>query len=596
MLGLLSALPCLLLLSLPGISSGSDDDSTVVLTTSGPIRGKRLQAGSGTVTAFLGIPYAEPPVGALRFQKPLPHQPWSHVLETTGFGNVCHQPPLTGYPDAETWTPKRPQSEDCLFLNIWVPHPRPPAPAPIIVWIHGGGFYSGAASVDVYDGRFLATTGNAIVASMNYRLGALGFLSLPPATPGNAGLWDQRLALHWLRDNAATFGGDPARFLLFGHGSGAASVGFHLLSPGSRPLFTRAAMQSGAPTAPWAWISLKEAQERGRRLGHLLGCTDSDDTALVGCLQGKEAGEFPKHEFSILHHRELLGFPFVPTPDGDFLPDTPPRLLQAEHGQPMPIMAGFNTNEGSHMLIFGAPSLNLKNASNVGWEELLQVVRLTVPGAPEEAVWAVAQRYSKEGERHGKARYRWAMDQIAGDYLFVCPVAEVAGREAEANSSVYAYYFTHRRSSLSTPEWTGVPHGSELRYLFGTLASVGKANHTHTEAEAAMSQRMMQSCGKFVSSGNPTGIGGSGKQWHPYDPTKQNFFRIGLEPPQVKETSPAHRCSFLASLLTRKPSPTGEHQRAERTAALEGKGLVSPHRSEPANPHYPWGWIGAGAP
>uniref|UniRef100_A0A8C3T6U2 Carboxylesterase type B domain-containing protein n=1 Tax=Chelydra serpentina TaxID=8475 RepID=A0A8C3T6U2_CHESE len=231
-----------------------------------------------------------------------------------------------------------------------------------------------------------------------------------------------------------------------------------------------------------------------------------DDTALVGCLQGKEPGEFPKHEFSVLRRKELLGFPFVPTPDGDFLPDTPPRLLQDEHGQPMPIVAGFTANEGSHMLIFGAPSLKLENASNVGWEELLQVVRLTVPGAPEEAVRAVAQRYSKEGEGQGEARYRWAMDQIAGDYLYVCPAAEVARREAEAGSPVYAYYFTHRTSGLSTPEWTGVPHGSELPYLFGTLASVGQANHTHTEAEAVMSRRMMQYCGKFamIKCGNLT--------------------------------------------------------------------------------------------
>ncbi|CAM5105097.1 unnamed protein product [Natator depressus] len=106
MLGLLPAFPCLLLLSLLGSSSGSDDDGTVVLTTSGPIRGKRLQVCSSTVTAFLGIPYAEPPVGALCFQKPIPHQPWGQILEATSFGNDCLQSPLTGYPEAETWTPK----------------------------------------------------------------------------------------------------------------------------------------------------------------------------------------------------------------------------------------------------------------------------------------------------------------------------------------------------------------------------------------------------------------------------------------------------------------------------------------------------------
>uniref|UniRef100_A0A8C3XUS2 Carboxylesterase type B domain-containing protein n=1 Tax=Chelydra serpentina TaxID=8475 RepID=A0A8C3XUS2_CHESE len=448
-----------------------------------------LQVSYGIVTAFLGIPYAEPPVGALRFQKPIPHQPWSHVLEASSFGNACHQPPLTGYPESDTWTPKMPQSEDCLSLNIWVPHPQPNGTAPILVWIHGGGFFSGAASLDIYDGRFLAATGKVIVASMNYRLGALGFLSLPPAAPGNVGLWDQRLALRWLWDNAAAFGGDPAHFILAGQGAGAASVGFHLLSPGSRPLFTSAVLMSGAPNAPWAWISLEEAKERGQKLGQQLGCSNDNSTALVGCLQGQEPGEFPKHEFSILNRKKQLGLPFVPTPDGDFLPDTPPRLLQAEHGQPMPIVAGFTANEGSYILLFAAPRFNLENASSIGWEEVLQMVRLIAPGAPEEAVQAVALRYSQDGEEQGEARYRWVMEQILGDYFIVCPVAEMARREAKAGSPVYTYHFAHRTSGLSTPEWMGVPQGSEVPYLFGTLASVGGGNHT--EAEEALSRKVM---------------------------------------------------------------------------------------------------------
>ncbi|KAG6923667.1 hypothetical protein G0U57_019887 [Chelydra serpentina] len=124
MLGLLPVLLCLVLLSVMGPSSGSDDDGMVVLTTSGPIRGKPSRSAC-IVRPSWASPTHEPPVGALRFQKPIPHQPWSHVLEASSFGNACHQPPLTGYPEAETWTPKTPQSEDCLSLNIWVPHPRP---------------------------------------------------------------------------------------------------------------------------------------------------------------------------------------------------------------------------------------------------------------------------------------------------------------------------------------------------------------------------------------------------------------------------------------------------------------------------------------
>ncbi|KAG6923669.1 butyrylcholinesterase, partial [Chelydra serpentina] len=384
---------------------------------------------------------------------------------------------------------------------------------------------------------------------MNYRLGALGFLSLPPAAPGNAGLWDQRLALRWLRDNAAAFGGDPAHFILAGQGAGAASVGFHLLSPGSRPLFTSAVLMSGAPNAPWAWISLEEAKERGQKLGQQLGCSNDNSTALVGCLQGQEPGEFPKHEFSILNRKKQLGLPFVPTPDGDFLPDTPPRLLQAEHGQPMPIVAGFTANEGSYILLFAAPRFNLENASSIGWEEVLQMVRLIAPGAPEEAVQAVALRYSQDGEEQGEARYRWVMEQILGDYFIVCPVAEMARREAKAGSPVYTYHLAHRTSGLSTPEWMGVPQGSEVPYLFGTLASVGGGNHT--EAEEALSRKVMHYAVVFDSTRKLMVWEGSGKQWPRYDPTKQNFERISLKPPQGEKVSPASRCGFLTSLLSK---------------------------------------------
>ncbi|XP_034613467.1 acetylcholinesterase-like [Trachemys scripta elegans] len=562
MLGLLPALPCLLLLSLPGFSSGSDDDGTVVLTTSGPIRGKRLPAGSSTVTAFLGIPYAEPPVGALRFQKPLPHQPWSHVLETTSFGNACHQPLLTGYPDAYMWTPKTPQSEDCLFLNVWVPHPRPPTPAPVLVWIHGGGFFVGAASLELQDGRFLAATENVIVASMNYRLGALGFLSLPPAAPGNAGLWDQRLALRWLRDNVAVFGGDPARLMLFGQSAGAASVGFHLLSPGSRPLFTRAALQSGATTSPLAWFSPEMAKEIGRALGRDLGCTDFNDTALVGCLQGKELGDFGKR---------IMSMPgSVPTVDGDFLPDEPLRLLEAGHSQPIPLLAGVTANEGSYLIIT-ALNFTRVNASHVSWEELLEVLRVTMPGLPWEGVQAAAERYNQKGQ--GSAWYHRTMAHIISDYHVVCPIAKTAGQMAEAGSPVYAYTFTHRPSGLSSPKWMGVPHGSEVPYLFGTLASVGGANHTHTEAEVALSRRVMRYWAEFARSGNPTGAGGSGEQWPRYNATEKNFFRIGTEPPQVEGTSPARLCGVLTPLVPNyqrlKAQPKGTAEPAGETERLE---------------------------
>ncbi|XP_014456101.2 acetylcholinesterase [Alligator mississippiensis] len=557
MLEPLPVLGCLLLLSLLGPGSPSDSDGTMVNTTSGPIRGKRLLDGSSTVTAFLGIPYAKPPVGTLRFQKPLPHQPWTDVLETTSFSNCCHQLIFKTFPGMEVWMPSGPFSEDCLFLNVWVPYPQPSAPVPILIWIHGGGFVGGAASLPAYDGRFLAATENVIVASMNYRLGALGFLSLPPAAPGNTGLWDQQLALRWLRDNAAAFGGDPDRLTLFGSSAGGASVDFHLLSPVSQTLFTRAVMQSGAATAAWAWVAPEEAKQRSRTLGQLLGCPDGDDTALVSCLQGKEAEEIIKNQVSVVRDPALLDFFFLPTADGEFLPDVPQKLLAAGYTQSIPILMGFTANEGSMFLFLNDFPFNLGNASEIGWEELLLVVRKTVPGAPEATVRAIAQRYSQEGQ--GVEQHRWAMDHVVGDYYFSCPVAEAARWAAEARSPVYAYYFTHHTTVFPLPEWTGVAHASETPFVLGTLAATIGANQRYTEAEGELRRRLMRYWAEFARSGNPMAAEGSEEQWPPFTATQQSFLYISTEQTQVRDVWPARHCSFLSSLLHKSQAPQPDH-------------------------------------
>ncbi|NXC45228.1 ACES Acetylcholinesterase, partial [Penelope pileata] len=181
---------------------------------------------------FLGIPYAQPPLGPLRFQAPRPAQPWPGVRDAGSQPFACFQPVDTTFPGfggSEMWNPNREMSEDCLYLNVWAPHPPPRRGAAVLVWIYGGGFSSGAGSP--YDGRYLAGAEGVLVVSMNYRVGALGFLALPghPEAPGNAGLLDQRLALRWVQENIAAFGGDPAAVTLFGESAGAASVGLHLL-------------------------------------------------------------------------------------------------------------------------------------------------------------------------------------------------------------------------------------------------------------------------------------------------------------------------------------------------------------------------------
>nr|XP_056722796.1 cholinesterase-like [Euleptes europaea] len=529
----------LFLLSPLASKAASDEDDTVVVTSSGPIKGKRLQVGSGSVTAYLGVPYAEPPLGKLRFQKPLPHQPWSQVLEATSFGNSCSQFLLHDFPDASVWAVNPPLSEDCLFLNIWMPHPRPSAPLPVLVWIHGGGYCTGASSLDLYNGASLAAEENLIVISLNYRLGALGFLSLPPSAPGNVGLLDQQLALKWVKENAASFGGDPAQVTLLGQSAGAASVGFHLLSPGSQPLFAQAVLQSGSVNAVWSWSSPEEAKQKALVLGQTLGCTQDNDAAVVTCLQGKDVAGFSQYELSELNTTIFLNLPFVPTTDGEFLPEDPQKLLEPGRIPNKPILIGITSDEGSTFVPYTFPDAK---DGLITWQQLVEGVKRTVRRATEEVIQAVARRYSKED--HGPASYRQAMVHSSSDYFFVCPVAETAAKLTEAGSPVYSYFFSQHTSGSVWPEWIGASHGAELPYLFGTFKTVLVANQTYTEAEAALSLRVKRYWAEFARNGNPNGVTANETEWPLYNVTEQNFFLLSTKPPQVVQKSPARHCGF----------------------------------------------------
>ncbi|XP_060615311.2 cholinesterase-like isoform X2 [Anolis sagrei] len=541
MLGLASSISCSLFILFSLASNAASKDDLVVDTSSGPIKGKTLTVGSGSVRAYLGIPYAEPPLGKLRFQKPLPHQPWSQIFEATDFGNACLQPPVPETPEAKMVNPNRPLSEDCLFLNIWVPHPQPSVSIPILVWMHGGGFVAGTSSLDLYNGASLAVTENVIVASMNYRLGALGFLSLPPAVPGNMGLWDQHLALTWIKENAAAFGGDPNRVTIFGQSAGAACVGFHLLSPKSEPLFAQAVLQSGEPNAVWAWVNPEKAKNKSLELSQLLGCGEGNENEIVICLQKKDAMEFPQHEASLFQKNEfILDLIFAPTTDGEFLTDDPQRLLDSQHVQIKPILTGVTSDEGAFLFTYIYPG---SNHSQNTMEQFLKTLRITVRNPTEKDIQAVALKYS--GESHGPAKYRSALVQSSGDYFFVCPAAEFAAQMRKAGSPVYVYIFTHHTSGSVWPEWAGASHAAELIYLFGSFEAAMEANKTHTEAEAVLSRRIMRYWAEFARTGNPTGSEKKEVEWPPYNATQQNFLHLSTEPAQVMPISPARHCGLF---------------------------------------------------
>ncbi|XP_060617024.2 cholinesterase-like [Anolis sagrei] len=560
MLGLASSMSCSLFILFSLASNAASKDDLVVDTSSGPVKGKTLAVGSGSVRAYLGIPYAEPPLGKLRFQKPLPHQPWSKTFEAIDFGNACPQSVLSQTPEAKMVNPNRPLSEDCLFLNIWVPHPKPSVPVPIFVWIHGGGFIAGTSSLDLYNGSSLAVTENVIVASMNYRIGALGFLSLPPAVPGNMGLWDQHLALTWIKENAAAFGGDPKRVTIFGQSAGGASVGFHLLSPKSEPLFAQAVLESGAPNAIWAWASPETVKNKSLEFSQLLGCGEGNVNEIVTCLRGKNAMEFPPYEtLLVLKSKFLMSLPFVPTTDGEFLTDDPQRLLDSQHVQIKPIITGVNSDEAASLLTLIFPG---SNHSLINREQFLEVLRRALQNATEKEIQAVALKYSEES--HGPAKYRSALVQSLGDYLFVCPATKFAAQIRKAGGPSYVYYFTHHTSGTVWPEWANATHGAEIIYVFGTFKAALEANKTYTEAEAALSRRIMRYWAEFARTGKPTGSEKQEVEWPLYNATLQNFYHLSTEPGKVLPVSPARHCNlFKKHTSNPKKSPISFAEKSE---------------------------------
>ncbi|XP_028653836.1 acetylcholinesterase [Erpetoichthys calabaricus] len=561
----------------------TQDMEYIVNTRAGKVKGTRLPALNGHVLAFLGVPYAEPPVGKLRFRRPEPKKPWQGVKEAFTYPSTCYQyvdMSYPGFPGIEMWNPNRDMSEDCLYINIWVPFPRPKN-ATVMVWIYGGGFYSGSSSLDVYDGRYLVYTEKVILVSMNYRIGAFGFLGLQGSAeaPGNMGILDQRLALQWVQENIHFFGGNPKTVTIFGESAGAASVGMHVLSPDSRPFFTRAIMQSGAPNCPWATVSPTEARRRATQLANNVGCQGGNDSELVDCLRTKSPQELIDHEWQVLPYtHSLFRFSFVPMVDGVVFPDTPEAMLSSGNFKETQILLGVNQDEGSYFLLYGAPGFSKDNESLISREDFLEGVKLGVPHANDIGLEAVIHQYTDWMDENNPVKNRDAMDDIVGDHNVICPVLHFAGSYAQhslnlnnaqgagSNSGVYAYFFDHRASNLVWPEWMGVIHGYEIEFVFG-LPLEKKLNYTIDEER--LSRKIMRYWANFARTGNPNDPSDPGRKWPVFTPSEQKYVGLNTEPMKVFKGLRTQVCAFWNHFLPKLLNITDNIDEAERQWKLE---------------------------
>lgn len=282
-----------------------EDPSLIINTQAGRIRGMTAVAPTGKqVDVWNSIPFGQPPVGDLRFRHPRPMDPWDGIRDTRDMPNSCWQTMddfFGNFAGSTMWNANTERNEDCLYLSVTVPRPRPKNAA-VMVWIFGGGFVTGSSTLDVYDPKILVSEESIIYVTLQYRVASLGFLYFDqPGAPGNMGMLDQTMALQWIHSNIALFGGNPNNITLFGESAGAASVSMHLLSPLSRNLFSQAIMQSGSATAPWATVDREETIIRGLRLAEAVGCPHSraNLSSALECLRTINASTLVNNEVTI---------------------------------------------------------------------------------------------------------------------------------------------------------------------------------------------------------------------------------------------------------------------------------------------------------
>ncbi|XP_067653663.1 cholinesterase-like [Haliotis asinina] len=515
-------------------------------TTHGKVVGLRSIVLGKTIDTYYGIPYARPPIGDLRFKYPQSVDPWRPgVKEARSMKPSCYQAvePEDGIPLREL---PPPFSEDCLYINVWAPANVTASSTKLttMVWIHGGAFLTGSINIPLYDGQYLAAENNVIVISMNYRLGAHGFLYLGPDTfPGNQGLMDQALALQWIKNNVERFGGDAGMITLFGESAGAASVGLHLLSPISRDFFTRAILQSGAPNAVWTSTVPSKAIGSTRRLAELSNCNGTSDADIVQCIQVLPPEKIIENQAHVPNDGSEQ---FGPIVDGHFLPDTPASLVEKGQMKQVEILLGVTKNEGNIFLIqfFPATFPAFRNQVNVSRTQFITTVNAITTGLSSAITKATIAQYADIYVPSLHPNYVDDVDSVLGDSFFKCPATELAASHS-ANNSVYLYSFEYRIPSLPIPQWMGVPHSFEIELVFGHALGDAFAS---TDVDKSVSRSVMTYWTNFAKTGNPNLPETPNYQWPTYNLMDERFlvFSSGLT---TKQGMRKQQCVFWNTLI-----------------------------------------------
>ncbi|CAM4368951.1 carboxylesterase/lipase family protein [Saccharibacillus endophyticus] len=444
---------------------------TIIETKQGQLRG----ASANGVKSWKGVPYAQPPIGDLRFRAPHPPAEWDGVRDALAFGSIAlqAQPPE----DSIFASPGVTMSEDCLYLNVWTPEDAGER-LPVMVWIHGGSFISGSSSLPLYDGTQLALRGGCVVVSLNYRLGPLGFMHLSPLGEGfdsNAGLSDQVQALEWVKNNIAAFGGDPGNVTLFGESAGSMSIAAVLAMPAAKGLFHKAIMQSGGAQSMSSAQGEIVAAAFLRRLG-----VDGGNLERLKTFSPQELLTATA-EMRPAEGEEWPALPFQPVVEPETLPQEPLSAVSQGAAEGIPLIIGTNHDEGDFFM---------RDESQLASpEEFAHMIR-ALTGVEDAEAWT--SRYAPTVQ--GQAR---AMTEL---YFWRSSLAFAEAQSRYAPVWMYRFDWT----LPGHPFFGKAVHAAEMPFVFGNLVLLPRIGIRVEPAMQNLADAMRGAWQAFAASGDPS--------------------------------------------------------------------------------------------
>jgi para-nitrobenzyl esterase len=478
---------------------------TVIQLQPGIVEGKLV----GSTREFLGIPYAQPPLGKLRFAPPQPIAAWSPIRAAIAFGPACPQPqgPLSS---------PTPSDEDCLYMNVYTPVAIDRA-LPVMVFIHGGAFMRGSA--DTFQGRWLSEAGPVVLVTFNYRLGPLGFLSHPALdaergslASGNDGIRDQQLALQFVHDNIAALGGDPANITVFGESAGSVSACVHFVSPGSRTIAKRFIMESGACVGGgYGVVTHQDAQALGAQLGDAL-CPGASD--LPACLRQQPIDALVQWQ----NNQTVFGANWHPSIDGPggVLPDTPEQLIADPAFTPRAALIGTNEDEWGLFEFVGLLQ---------GLDRSLILSKAALSAAIDQEFGAGASQVREQYSADSDAQAADVYTRLLTDLEFRCPTRTLARLASAEHSVIYLYNF----------DAGSAIHAAELPYVAGSDPA------SATPATAPLTQAMQAYWTQFATRGDPNADGLP--SWPPYRTVSDQHMTLS-DPPYAANGLAKSDCDF----------------------------------------------------